>query len=398
MAGRTPFFRAGPPRRSIIFSEKNGGFFLRPLILSCNTGAGHNSAGKAIREQFQKRGVDCPMMDALAFASESLSRFICNVYVQTTIRAPGVFGAFYRASEATSSPRVRSISYLANTGYSHRLHRYLEENRIDTVIMPHIFPAESMTHIRKRYHIRVQTYMISTDYDCCPFVEETSTDAFFIPHDSLAGEFIRRGVPEERVLVSGIPTAEKFASKTPKATARAELGFPEKTPIILVMSGSMGFGHVEDMVRLLRNRMPDEARIVVLGGNNERLKASLRHAFESDRRIEVHDFTTRADLYMDACDVMLTKPGGLTSTEAAVKNVPLVHTDPIPGCETDNLSFFTHFGMSVSGKDLPETANAAIRLLTRPDLQRAMAEAQRRNTNARAASDIVEYILDHAAR
>lgn len=369
---------------------------MRPLILSCNTGAGHNAAGKAIREQFEKNDVECQMLDALSFASESLSRFVCNFYVNMTIRAPKVFGAGYRACEHLSSPKIRSASYMANTGYAHSLYRYLAKNRIDTIVMCHIFPAQCLTHIRKRYPLHAQTYMISTDYDCCPFVEETSTDAFFIPHDSLAGEFIRRGVPEEKLLVSGIPTMEKFSHKTDKKEARAKLGLPEKKPIILLMSGSMGFGNLEEMVSLLRNRMRDETNIVVLGGNNERLKAVLRGHFGDDTRIHVMDFTTQADLYMDACDIMLTKPGGLSSTEAAVKNVPLVHTAPIPGCETDNMLFFNHFGMSLSGSTPIETADTAIRLLERPEMQREIMSAQRQNTNPDSAKDIVRYIMEHA--
>lgn len=369
---------------------------MRPLILSCNTGAGHNSAGKAVREQFLKNGVDCQILDALSFASESLSRFVCNFYVKAAINVPNVFGVCYRACEALSSPRIRSASYIANTGYSHALHRYLVENRIDTVIMPHIFPAQCMTHIRKKYRMNVKTYLISTDYDCCPFVEETSTDAFFIPHESITAEFINRGVGEERLFVSGIPTMEKFFRKMEKAKARSQLQLPDKIPIILVMSGSMGFGKLEDMVRLLRNRMPEKCNIVVLGGNNERLKASLRSNFGDDTRIRVLDFTNQADLYMDACDVMLTKPGGLSSTEAAVKNVPLVHTAPIPGCETDNLLFFNQFGMSVSGETPAQTADAAIKLLEKPEMQRAVMDAQRKNTNPHSAADIVRYIMEHA--
>jgi len=370
---------------------------MKPLILSCNTGAGHNTAAKAVREQFIKAGVDCQMLDALSFASESLSRFVCDFYVGLTARAPGLFGAGYRACEALSSPRIRSASYIANTGYAHTLYRYLIDNKIDTVVMTHIFPAQCLTHIRKRYKMdHLRTYLIATDYNCVPFAEETSTDAFFIPHDSITADYLHRGIGEERVLVSGIPTLEKFSQRMDKKAARAHLGLPAQAPVILVMGGSMGFGNIEDMVRLLRNRMRDQTNIVVLAGNNERLKASLRARFGDDTRIHVVDFTSEADVYMDACDIMLSKPGGLSSTEAAVKNVPLVHMDPIPGCETDNIEFFSHFGMSVSGQTIAETADAAIRLLEKPEMQKAVVDAQRQNTNPDAAADIVRYIMNRA--
>lgn len=368
---------------------------MKTLILSCNTGAGHNTAARAVREQFEKAGVECQMLDALSFASESLSRFVCNTYVGITIKAPKLFGAGYRMCEKMSSPRIRSASYYANAGYAQALYRYLIHNRIDTVVMSHIFPAQCLTYIRRHYHLQVKTYLISTDYDCCPFVEETSTDAFFISHSSITADFLRRGVGEERVFVSGIPTMEKFSRHTMKNDARKELNLPLDCPIVLMMSGSMGFGNLESMVRLIRNRMQESTHIIILGGNNERMKSTLRAHFREDSRIHVMDFTTQADLYMDACDIMLTKPGGLTSTEAAVKNVPLVHTAPIPGCETDNLHFFRNFGLSLSGDTPEDTADAAVRLLSSPDLQEQIRIAQRQNTNPHAAADIVRYILEH---
>ena len=92
------------------------------------------------------------------------------------------------------------------------------------------------------------------------------------------------------------------------------------------------------------------------------MKQQLRRQFEQEKRVSVLDFTDKVDQYMDACDVLLTKPGGLTSTEAAVKNIPIIHTAPIPGCETVNAQFFSQRGLSVCRTVSREIAEAAERL------------------------------------
>ncbi len=370
---------------------------MKPLILSNNTGGGHNSAAKAIREQLMLAGYECRIMDGLAFASENVSKFICKTYERITINAPAVFGAFYKASAKTSNPKMRSISYMANTAYAYKLYKYLRDNEIDTVITSHIFAAECLTHIRKHYDLCFKFYLVVTDYDRLPFAEETSCDAIFIPHEALIPEYTARGIKEDRLLASGIPTASKFSIKIPQEEARKVLNLAQEVPQILIMTGSMGNGNAGEMIKLLRNRSADSC-ITVMGGNNERLKSDLRARFAGDRNVRILDFTSNAELYMDACDVLLTKPGGLTSTEAAVKNIPLVHTDPIPGCESGNLQFFTNFGLSVTGKDRSETADKAIALLMNREMRERMKEAQRLNINPHAAADIVRYVIDNDKR
>ena len=100
--------------------------------------------------------------------------------------------------------------------------------------------------------------------------------------------------------------------------------------LIHILTGSMGYGNIEKLTDTLLNSADENTEIVILGGNNEKLKGRLRCKYSADF-VKVIDFTDKVDVYMDACDIIFTKPGGLTSTEAAVKNIPIIHTDPIPG-------------------------------------------------------------------
>lgn len=371
---------------------------MKALILSCNTGQGHNAAGKALKEEFLRRGAECKMLDALRFARPKTSKRASGVYVKTATNFPDVFGAAYRVAGKISSSKRKSPVYYANTLYGRKLYRYIEKEGYDCVVMPHLFPAETITYIKKHYPLRAACFFVATDYTCIPFTEETGMDAYFIPSDELISEYAARGIPKERLVPLGIPVSARFQGKTDKTETRLGLGIGADGPVVLVMTGSMGFGNVCAMASVIEAGLPAEGRVVILGGNNQKLKEKLRKEFRGNRKVTVLDFTTQADLYMDICDVLVTKPGGLTSTEAAAKGIPMVHSAPIPGCETRNAAFFSGHGMSVLGKNEKEAGERALELLKNKAAARNMTEAQKHYVNAGAAADICDYIEDYCGR
>lgn len=362
---------------------------MKVLILSCNTGQGHNAAGKAILETLISRGIDCQMMDALKLAGDKVSRHVSNAYCGLTTRFPAGFEWLYKAGGVISTSRWKSPVYLANIPYARRLLRTIIRGGYDCIIAPHLFPAEALTHLRRKAGLTVRCYAIATDYTCIPFWEETELDRYFIPHPDLISEFSGKGIPAEKITATGIPVSHRFRSHTDKKAARAALNLPESGNVYLIMTGSMGFGNVADMTKAL---LHTNGFTCILGGNNEEMKQQLRRQFEQEKRVSVLDFTDKVDQYMDACDVLLTKPGGLTSTEAAVKNIPIIHTAPIPGCETVNAQFFSQRGLSVCRTVPREIAEAAERLANDSPLREKMLAAQRTQINPLAADMICDLI------
>ena len=146
---------------------------MKVLILSTGTGEGHNSAAKAVKEQFEKRGIPCELADVLNFASDKASAYGRRIYIWSTVRAKKVFAGAYRVGRVISSARLKSPVYFANALYADKLCSYITENGYDTVVMPHLFPAEAMTWLQRQHKLEVQTYFIATDYTCIPFSEET---------------------------------------------------------------------------------------------------------------------------------------------------------------------------------------------------------------------------------
>lgn len=372
---------------------------MKALILSCNTGQGHNSAGAALAHEFHKRGIECDMADTFAFGSKRASRAVLKLHLKCVLNAPGLFAAGYKAAAKIDDKALkRSPCYVANATYSNGLYKYITENGYDTIIMPHVFPSEALTRIKRKHSPALATYFIGTDYAYPPFLRDTDVDRYIIAHPDLEAEFAENGISREKLVPLGIPVSQKFLVKTDKKEARRALGLPEDGSILLVMTGSIGYGNNTEFISKLLKSLPQNACVVVMGGNNEKMKSELRREFIGDSRLRVLDFTTEVSLYMDASDLLFTKPGGLSTTEAAVKGIPLIHSSPIPGWEESNVRFFKSHEMSMAGETPDELVTAALYLLGNPWVRDKMAEAQNAEINKYAASDICEYILQDCGR
>lgn len=367
---------------------------MKALILSCNTGQGHNSAGQALINEFHSRGVECDMTDALAFGSEFASEVVSKIHSKCVLNAPALFAAGYKAAEMIDDKALKhSPCYVANATYSNELYKYITEKGYDTIIMPHVFPSEALTRIKRKHAPALRTYFVGTDYAYPPFLKDTDVDKYFIAHRDLADEFTQNGISREKLVPLGIPVSQKFLVKADKKEARHSLGLPEDGNVILVMTGSMGFGDNTEFIGSLLKRMPQDTTVVVMGGNNEKMKKELKREFFKDSRLHVLDFTAEVSLYMDASDILFTKPGGLSTTEAAVKGIPFIHSSPVPGWEENNVKFFKSREMSLAGESPDELVTAALYLLGNPWKREKMTEAQNSQINKYAARDICEYIL-----
>lgn len=372
---------------------------MKVLILSCSTGGGHNSAALALKEQFVKKGVDCELKDmhALIHKKKALDAF--HLYSFVAVYLSWLFGALYKIAGLISRPNGRSPVYLFNAKYAKPLRDYMREGGFDTVVCTHLFPAEALTRLRRKYPDQFRFYFVATDYTCSPFNEETKPDYCFIPHADLADEY--RGVAPEQRIALGIPFQEKFAARPSaeeKAAAKEALGFDGAKKHALIMCGSMGFGRVELILYDMRKRLGERFDYTVLIGYNQKLGARIDKLFGG--KVKTVAFTEHAEKYMNAADVVFTKPGGLSSTEAAACGVPLVHTKPIPGCETKNAKFFSARVMSIlykGKKDLDRVFDLLDESPEAAERRQRMKEAQSANINRNSARDICEFILHHSA-
>lgn len=335
---------------------------MRILILSANTGGGHNSTADALAEQLLRMNTDCEIVDALSMISEKASNFISWGHSYVYRKLPKLFGTAYRFEE--KHPPQKIYDYFAKG--ANTLQEKLLSERFDAVICVHVFAAMMMTEVRRRFDNRIPNYFIATDYTCSPGVASVDADGFFIPHRMLFGEFVRATLPVNKLYATGIPVRSEFYERIDPVVARRELGLHEERKTVLLSCGSMGCGKLDRHALELANRLPNDVTLVVLCGKNEELANDLNR-FASDTFV-VAGFNKYIPLYMSAADVYLTKPGGLMTTEAIAKRLPMVFIDAVPGCETRNFDFLTQMGVAEGSKNWKQAISKVLWLLNYPDV------------------------------
>ena len=366
---------------------------MKVLILSCNTGEGHNSAARAVCEEFRRRGIDCAVVDSLGVTGTHSSRVISSAYGSMITRVPRAFGAIYRAGELYNSTGITSPVYFANAAHAKRLLAFITEGGYDCVVATHLFPMEAMTRLKKTGCLPVKCYGVLTDYTRIPFWNETDMDAYFLPHESVKADCIQNGMPTDRLYVTGLPVSARFSLQMTKAEAREALAIDAGKKMILVMTGGVGCGNSPLICAELLKSADADTVIYVLTARNAELKETLDKTYGADGRVVALPFTDKVNLYMRAADVLITKAGGITTTEAAASRVPLIHAAPIPGCETKNAALFESLGMSMWAKSEAEAANDAFLLLGDPERAEKMTAAQAANIDPRGAANIVDLVM-----
>ena len=367
---------------------------MRVLILSCNTGEGHNSSGKAVQEAFQRRNIPCEMEDAFRFISSGTSSFISYGFVRVYRHLPGLFRFGYRYSE--EHPGVfgeKSGIYKMITAGAERLYHFIKDEGYDTVVCTHVFSGLITTEILRRYHISLRTYFVATDYTCSPSCAESELDAYFIPDESLKDDFARCGIPREKLVASGIPIREAFFRSEDAASAKRSIGLKPDCKHLLVMCGSMGCGPIRKLVKLISQILPEDCHISVICGTNHHLRKKLESDHAHQPRIHAYGFIKNIPTMMDSADLYLTKPGGISTTEAGCKHLPMVFVNAVAGCETYNMRFFTGKGAAVTADTPEELAVLTVALLKDSNSLHNMSAACQGFLEESPAEFICEYIL-----
>ena len=376
---------------------------MKVLILSCNTGEGHNSAARAIKQHLDSQNVECTVTDTLSLVGDTVSKKVSDLYIYST--RTNLFKFLYMAGTAVSDmlDKMKSPVYLWNKSYSETLLKYIQDKGFDIVICVHLFPAQAMTDLKTRGKTDIPSIFVMTDYTCIPFLDETKLDSYVIPHEHLIEEFAANGIPREKIYPFGIPVDDRFFLYSSKSEARKRTAqlFGWDVQLwnnwFLIMTGSMGYGNTQDIIDETIRQSLDGTEVIAVCGHNEEMLKRLEEENRYLPNIHPVGFTDQIPLLMDACDVVFTKPGGISSTEAMSKHIPMIHTKPIPGCETRNAEFFHYHGMSYSCTDPVQQVKTALRLCEDTEYRNTMTGAQRLNAKPDTCHDILGLFRDRAS-
>ena len=364
---------------------------MKVLILSCKTGQGHNSVANAIAETLDARGHVCEVLDALSFVSDRTAKFMSWGHSFIYCYCPEVFQVGYEAAERfPSALGEKSVAYRFFARGSQSLYEYCIEEGYEAVVCTHVFAALMLTDVKRSYNLDCKSYFVATDYTSYPGVQDSQMDVYFIPDDTLTSAY-----GEKKTVTSGIPVYQKFFDGAKKEEAKAALGLPQESQHILMMCGSMGCGPIEELAERIVSKMNEDCVLSIVCGTNQRLYQRLVKLFEGDSRVRVHGFVQNIHQMMTASDVYVTKPGGISTTEAMAKGLPMVLVDAVAGCEDYNMRYFRNMGGAVAAKEPEKIAQLCMELITNSNRRDRMA-AQLEHNSKNGAVIICDYLQEHA--
>ena len=362
---------------------------MKVLILSANTGQGHNSCAQAIREVFEAHGDSCDIVDVLGLVSQKISRVISQSHEKTYRKTPGLSNAgyaFLKHHPSLFTPRKLKSKLMIMC--CKQLKQRLSCGRYDSVICTHVIAAWILTAIVQEENLHLHTAFVATDYSCTPGINGTALDQYFIPHETLSRDFVDAGVSAEKLFPTGIPVRKAFVPVADKARRKEQFGIHPDHCHLLIMCGSMGCGPIPALIHTITSSMPDCWEITVVCGTNEQLRNEMQQEYQNHPAVHVRGYEKQMPALLSSADLFLTKPGGLSTSEAAAAAVPMVLVDAVAGCEENNLHHFVKLGMAVTGDTTSEVAELCLELMDEPASLAGMRQRMISNASVNAAERI----------
>lgn len=363
------------------------------LILSASAGAGHLRAAEALERAFHEMNAaqDVRHIDTLQYTNKIFRHLYSKAYLEMVNKMPEVLGWLYdHLDKPWKNERRRLALDKLNT---RPFVKMLREYQPEITVCTHFLPAEIISWLRARKRISCRQSIVVTDFDVHAMWLCHHYEHYFVALDETRLHLEKLGIPSDKITVSGIPIDPVFAQQKSQREMRDKHNLKQDVTTILLSAGGFGVGPVEHILKsLMELRSP--AQIIVLCGRNQKLKGRIDRQAASlspDRGLSIQSvgYTTEMDEYMSASDILLGKPGGLTTSEALAKGLIFVIVNPIPGQEERNSDHLLEEGVAIRCNNLPVLADKIDRLLNDPARINTMRANARRLARPHAALEIV---------
>ena len=343
-----PYFTTGtsvPPRAR---TQK------KILLLSVSAGAGHMRAAQAIEAHANLAGgaAVATHLDVMNYVSAGFRKLYTDFYIKLVNKAPALWGYLYHATnEAQADSSMQRLRRGVERLNTRALLREVEAFRPDAIICTHFLPAEILSRALRQGQLSCPVWVQVTDFDLHRMWLHEHMSGYFATNDEVAFRMRDQGIADARIHVTGIPIMPAFAQAPPRAQAAAALGLDPRRTTILLMGGGAGLGSLDTVAaRLLA--LDGDFQLIVLAGKNAAALAALRQlAARHPGRLLAQGFTDQVERLMACADLVITKPGGLTTSECLAMGLPMIVNSPIPGQEERNADFLLEQGVALKAFD-----------------------------------------------
>lgn len=345
------------------------------LILSASTGGGHMRAANAVASYMHQKNeqINVKIVDSLLYINPILNKTVTNGYVYLATKTPKLYGKIY--SLTNKERRLTNFVTRVNNIFANKLLPLIDEFKPDIIITTHPFPTEMVSKLKDRSHINVPLICIMTDYAPHKTWINEKVDAYIVANDDMVEQMANEGVDKKKIYSYGIPIDEVFFEEKEKRCVLEELELDKDLPTILMMAGSFGVSNVLNVYESIVD-IDLDFQIILVTGKNQRLYNHLEDVIkESNKKTKLIYFTNQINRFMQSSDIIITKPGGLTVTEALACNIPMAIFDAIPGQEEENAEFLLKHNMAVRIKEGESCRSAIIELLNDQNKLNSMKKA-----------------------
>lgn len=371
------------------------------LLLSASAGAGHVRAAQALEKAFKEAGEaagemrEVQHLDILNFTNKVFRHLYSKAYIDLVNNMPEVPGWLYdKFDKPWKNERRRLALDKLNT---RPLVKLLREYQPDMIVCTHFTPAEIVSWLKAKERLASRQAIVVTDFDVHAMWLCHHYEQYFVAIDEARAYLEAVGIPAEKITVSGIPIDPVFALHKDKKEMRRKHGLALDRTTILLSAGGFGVGSVEALITALLP-LQHSAQIVAICGRNEELKERLTKMAAGIKRqakvlVKPFGYTQEMDELMAASDLVLGKPGGLTTSEALAKDLVFVIVNPIPGQEERNSDHLLEAAAAIRCNNLPTLTYKLDRLLADPARFATMKANARALAHPNAARDIVQKLI-----
>jgi processive 1,2-diacylglycerol beta-glucosyltransferase len=363
----------------------------RVLIVSASIGSGHDQAAFAIEEQLRRQypQIHVDIVDFLAYGG-AWGSFVKETYFKMLHVFPDMYDYLYR----WTSGRGQRVKNLLAYSSKKRMQKLYQQYQPDILVFTHPFPCAAAAYLRRKRLLETPLVAVVTDYAVHPLWIYDEVDIYCIADQVLVQQLIDKGIAEQRILVSGIPINSRFSEQQINVGLYRQLGLRLNEPVVMLMGGGLGLGPLEEVLASIEYFATKLQMIVVAGNNAEIIPSLEARAKESRHDIRVLGFTNEIDSLMDMAHLLITKPGGLTTSEALAKKLPMLLLLAIPGQEEENARFLVRQGTAIRVHDVDAIPRYLHRLLVkRPDMLQSVKQAAERLAKPEAAAYIAQVVL-----
>ena len=374
---------------------------MKVLIFYASYGGGHLNAAKSIENCIKTnyKDMDVEMIDCMKYVNKTIEKVTTAAYREMAKKAPWAWGRIY--SDAQKGP-LAHITTRSNKIMAIKLLKLLREKKPDLIISTHPFGSQMCSYLKRKNKINSKIATIMTDF--APhdqwLVGHEYTDYFFVAHNKMKDYLINKGISESKVFDTGIPISENFQKQYNKKEIFDKYNLDEsKFTILFFGGGEFGLGKTRT-VQIFNNFVEEtknnNIQIIAISGKNPKMKSAFEEVVDSNdanSTVKIIEFSNEVPKLMAIANLVVTKPGGLTTSESLASHLPMVVINPIPGQEEENAEFLESKNIAVWIKKSDDSKEIIKNLLNNKEKISIMKENTKILARPNSTRDICDVLF-----